>query len=220
MEKVVIVGASGHAKVCIDILERSGGYEIIGLLDSLKPKGLNVFGYPILGDFSVIPDLLENNSGLEFFVAIGDNWIRHQVVQSLKKFHPKAIFVNAIHPDAIIGKGVELGNGVMIMAGSIINADSILGDFTIVNTRSSVGHESILNKFSSLAPNCTLGGNVEVGEYSAISLSSTILNGRKIGKHTIVGAGSLLTKDAEKFAVYYGVPAKFIRQREKGDKYL
>ncbi|MBO6534525.1 MAG: transferase, partial [Muricauda sp.] len=102
----------------------------------------------------------------------------------------------------------------------IVNADSSLEDFTIVNTKSSVGHESIIKKFSSLAPNCTLAGNVEVGEYSAISLSTTISNGRKIGEHSVIGAGSVLIKDAEGLSVYYGIPAKLVRFREKGDRYL
>lgn len=71
------------------------------------------------------------------------------------------------------------------MARSIVNNDSVLDDFTIVNTRSSDGHESILKKISSLTPNCTLAGNVEVGEYSPISMSSTILNGKKVGDRTV-----------------------------------
>ena len=220
MEKVIIFGASGHAKVCIDIFERLGRYQIVGLLDSAKPKGQKVFGYPILGDFNIVPSLYKNNSELHFFVAIGDNWARYNVVNQLKEIVPNIKFASAIHPDSIIGKNVSLGKGIMIMAGSIVNAGSILSDFTIVNTRSSVGHESILKKFSSLAPNSTLAGNVEVGEYSAISMSSTILNGKKIGNHTVIGAGSLLTKDADSFSIYYGKPAIFIRRREKGDRYL
>jgi sugar O-acyltransferase (sialic acid O-acetyltransferase NeuD family) len=220
LEKIVIFGASGHAKVCIDIFERLGGHEIIGLLDAKKAKGLTVFERPILGGMDKISDLIKHYPSLKFFVAIGDNWSRFQVVRGIMKIHPKATFINAIHPNAIIGKGVKLGHGVMIMAGSIVNADSSLEDFTIVNTKSSVGHESILKKFSSLAPNCTLAGNVEVGKYSAISLSTTISNGRKIGDHSVIGAGSVLIKDAQELAVYYGVPAKFIRHREKGDRYL
>ncbi|MBO6844074.1 MAG: acetyltransferase [Muricauda sp.] len=220
MERIVIFGASGHAKVCIDIFEKLGGYEIIGLLDAKKPKGLTVFEYPVLGGMDQVSHLVKHIPSLNFFVAIGDNWLRFQVVQGILEIHPKAKFINAIHPDAIIGKGVKLGQGVMIMAGSIVNADSSLEDFTIVNTKSSVGHESIIKKFSSLAPNCTLAGNVEVGEYSAISLSTTISNGRKIGEHSVIGAGSVLIKDAEGLSVYYGIPAKLVRFREKGDRYL
>lgn len=220
MEKVVIFGASGHAKVTIDILEKSGEYEIIGLLDSNKDIGPDMLGYKIWGGTEVVPELLERNPGLKFFVAIGDNWRRSRIAQQLMDIDPKIDFINAIHPNAIIGKDVTLGKGIMIMAGTIINADSFIGDFTIVNTKSSVGHESVLSKYSSLAPNCTLGGQVTIGKYSAISISTTILNGRTVGEHTVIGAGTLLTKDADDFSIYYGVPAKLIRHREPGEKYL
>lgn len=220
LEKVVIFGASGHAKVIIDILEQTGDFNILGLLDSNKKEGSEILGYKILGGTGHVSELINKYPGLKFFVAIGDNWSRSNIVDELQRISPTIEFVNAIHPDSIIGKNVTLGKGIMIMAGAIINADSVIGDFTIVNTRSSVGHESVLKKFSSLAPNCTLAGNVDIGEFAAISISATVLNGRKIGKHTVIGAGSLLTKDADAFAVYYGIPSKFVRLREKGNKYL
>ncbi len=220
MEKVVIFGASGHAKVTIDILEKSGQYEIYGLLDSNKDIGPEAFGYRIFGDTEIVPELLKKDPKLKFFVAIGDNWRRYRIAKALMEIDPNINFVNAIHPNAIIGKNVTLGKGIMIMAGTIMNADSVIGDFAIVNTKSSVGHESVLSEYCSLAPNCTLGGQVTVGECSAISISATILNGRTVGEHTVIGAGSLLTKDAESFSVYYGVPARLIRPRKQGEKYL
>ncbi|WP_228237490.1 acetyltransferase [Allomuricauda sp. M10] len=220
MEKVVIFGASGHAKVTIDILEKSGKYEIIGLLDSNKNIGPDVLGFKIWGGTDVVPELLKKFPGLKFFIAIGDNWRRSKIAQELLKIEPNIQFINAIHPSAILGKNVSLGRGIMIMAGAIINADSVIGDFTIINTKASVGHESTIMEYSSVAPNSTLGGNVTVGRYSAISISATILNGGSVGEHTVIGAGALLTKDADSFSVYYGVPAKFIRPRELGEKYL
>jgi sugar O-acyltransferase, sialic acid O-acetyltransferase NeuD family len=220
LEKVVIFGASGHAKVTIDILEKSGKYEIIGLLDSNKNIGPDVLGFKIWGGTDVVPELLKKFPELKFFIAIGDNWRRSKIAQELLKIEPNIQFINAIHPSAILGKNVSLGRGIMIMAGAIINADSVIGDFTIINTKASVGHESTIMEYSSVAPNCTLGGNVTVGRYSAISISATILNGGSVGEHTVIGAGALLTKDADSFSVYYGVPAKFIRPRELGEKYL
>lgn len=218
--EVVIFGASGHAKVTIDILEKSGGFKIIGLLDSNKPAGLDVLGYKVLGGLDYVSTLLKEIHDLKFFIAIGDNWLRYQVFEQLLGAHPQIEFVNAIHPASTIGRNVEMGKGIMVMAGSIVNADTFLGDFTIVNTKSSVGHDSRLQKFSSLAPNTTLGGNVDVGEFSAVSLSASIINGKKVGEHTIIGAGSLLLEDADAFSVYYGIPSKFVRPRERGDNYL
>lgn len=220
MKEVVLFGASGHAKVAIDIFERSGKYKILGLLVSDKRHKEGVFGYGILGDLSEVPSLLEHTPDLHFFVAIGDNWTRSLITKQLLAIDANIEFANAIHPDAVIGRNVVLGRGVMVMAGSIINADSTIGDFTIVNTKSSVGHECVLEDFCSLAPNSTLAGNVRIGGHSAISPSATILNGRTIGEHSVVGAGALLLEDVGDLCVYYGLPAKFIRSRKKGDKYL
>lgn len=204
----------------MDIFEKTGVHKIVGLLDSNKQKGTFIFSYKILGGMDLVPQLLEDDPALKFFVAIGDNWKRSLVVKELRSLAPTIEFTNAIHPSAILGKEVALGKGVIIMAGAIINADSYLGDFTIINTKSSVGHDSTLKEFSSLAPNCTLGGNVEIGKFSAISISTTILHGKKIGEHAVIGAGSLVVEDTKGFAVHYGSPAKFIRSREKGEKYL
>jgi UDP-3-O-[3-hydroxymyristoyl] glucosamine N-acyltransferase len=67
-------------------------------------------------------------------------------------------------PLHIIGKNVVIGIGVAIMAGAIINPYSQIGDFAIINTKTSVDHDCIIGKFSSLAPNVTLGGNVKIGD--------------------------------------------------------
>ena len=47
MKKVILVGASGHSKVIVDILEKMENIKIIGYLDSYK-KDATFFGYQIL----------------------------------------------------------------------------------------------------------------------------------------------------------------------------
>ncbi|TXN35955.1 acetyltransferase [Flagellimonas hymeniacidonis] len=220
MEEIIIFGASGHAKVITDIFERLDGYEIVGFMDTNKEKGTNFLGYPILGDENVVSDLLKVNALPKFFVAIGDNWSRKLVVNRLKRRFTDIRFVNAIHPSAIIAKNVVFGEGVAIIAGTVINRGCRIDDFTILNTKCSVGHDCHMKQFSSIAPNVTLGGNVQIGETSSVSISATVLNGKKIGDNTIIGAASLLTTDAESNAVYYGVPGKFIKNREPNEKYL
>ncbi|MEZ4811263.1 MAG: acetyltransferase [Allomuricauda sp.] len=220
MEKIIIFGASGHAKVAIDIFERSGKYEILGLLDSNKEKGSLLLGYKVLGGIDEIPSLVDETPNLKFFIAIGDNWKRYGVAKSIGSLGISVKFANAIHPTAIIGKNVAIGKGVMIVAGAIVNADSILEDFTIVNTNSSVGHESVLKEYSSLSSGVTLGGKVEVGEFTAIGIGATVINGIRIGKHTVIGAGSVNVQNADDFGVLYGVPARLVRNRVEGEEYL
>jgi acetyltransferase-like isoleucine patch superfamily enzyme len=64
------------------------------------------------------------------------------------------------------------------------------------------------------------GGNVYIDEFTAISIGVTIVHNIRIGKHTVIGAGSVVIKDIEDQVVAYGIPAKVVRYREIGEKYL
>lgn len=219
-KKAVIVGSSGHAKVVIDIFEKAGEYEILGLIDSFRSAGEETCGYKILESEEIVPKLLWETPEIEFFVAIGDNFSRAEIVLKLEEKSPTIKFATAIHPSAQIGRRVAIGRGTAVMAGAVINADTKIGDFTIVNTKASVDHDCALGDFSSVAPGATLGGNVIVGDYSAVSIGATVLQKTAIGDHSVIGAGAVLTKDCGSQEILYGVPAKFVRKREKGESYL
>ena len=51
-----------------------------------------------------------------------------------------------------------------------------------------------------------------------IGIGSILLPGVKIGEGSIVGAGSVVTKNVEKYTVVAGVPAKKIRSRRPNEK--
>ena len=218
--KVLIFGSSGHAKVIIDIFEKENMYEIIGLLDSYRSIGEKTLGYPVIGTYNTIPKEILALKNLSLFIAIGDNWERQQVFKKIINLIPNAEFVNAIHPSSQIGKNVTIGKGVSLMAGSIVNSDSLIGDFTILNTNASLGHDSKMSDFSSLGSRAVTGGHVMIGDFSAISIGATLVNKLSIGKHSIIGAGSLLMKDCGDNKIMYGVPAKIIRNHPKGEKYM
>jgi len=220
MEKVVIVGSSGHSKVIIDIFEKMPNMEILGLIDAYRSKGEKTLGYEILGSEDILKELLDEDPSIKIFVAIGDNWIRKVVVEKIIGLVPKINFVSAIHPESMIGKKVKMGKGVAIMGGRIVNSDSIVGDFCIINTNSSLDHDCLMEEYSSLAPNAITGGNVKVGKFSAILISATIKHGLSLGNHTVVGAGSVVLNSFGDNAIVYGMPAKEIRKREIGEEYL
>ena len=217
---IVIVGSSGHAKVIIDIVECQKQFNILGLLDDYKCINETVLGYNILGKVADAVKFNQENKNLFFFVAIGDNWIRHLMVEKLKQKIINIRFANIIHPTAQIGKNTSLGQGIALMANTVVNSNCEIGNHVFLNTKSSADHDNILKDFSSLGPNTTLGGNVILNEFSAISISATVKEKITIGKHSVIGAGSLLLINCPDFSIMYGSPAKYIRQRVKGEKYL
>ena len=90
----------------------------------------------------------------------------------------------------------------------------------MINTSSSIDHDNIFENYSSTGPNVTTGGNVELGQCSHLGIGSTVKHQISIGDNTIIGAQSMVLKNCNKNSVYYGIPAKKIRDREDNSKYL
>lgn len=219
-QAVLIIGSSGLSKVIIDIFEKEGKYQILGLLDDFRNIGEETLGCMVVGKVEDLPNLLSDNTNCKILIAIGDNWNRQKVMNRVLEIIPDIDFASAIHPSVQIGKNVKIGRGVVIMAGAIINSDTHIGDFTIINVKASISHDCKMLRFSSLGPNVTTGGYVTIGEFSAICIGATIKDRVNIGNHSIIGAGTLLLKDCEDNVVMYGVPAQKIRKREIGENYL
>jgi sugar O-acyltransferase (sialic acid O-acetyltransferase NeuD family) len=220
MKRCIIIGASGHAKVVTDIFEKQGLYHIIGFIDAKKTVSDSFMGYPILGAEETLPELISSETDCFLFIAIGDNYIRGQVKNRISEKLPDAKFATAIHPSAQIGKDVSIGEGSVIMAGAIINPCTIIGAFVILNTRSSVDHDNHIEDFASLAPNATTGGNVTIGSYSALSISATVKHGVNVGNHTVIGGSAFVNKHLPDQCIAFGIPAKCIRNRTPGERYL
>jgi sugar O-acyltransferase (sialic acid O-acetyltransferase NeuD family) len=199
--KVALFGASGHARVVADVLERAGLFEIAGLIVSDLPAGTPCFGYRVLGSEMDLPRLI-------------------QFLARIERVCPSLRFVSAVHPSAQIGRDVTIGDGSAIMAGAVVNSGSQIGPFGIVNSKASLDHDARMGAFASLAPGATVGGNVEIGEFSAISLGASVIQRVRIGSHSVVGAGALVLRDLPDRIVAFGVPAVVVRGRMPGDKYL
>lgn len=220
MKKIVVVGASGHAKVIVDIIQQENKSKIVGFLDRFQQKGATQFGYPILGSDEDLPELMSAFDISGVVVGIGDNFNRAAVAKRISESIPGISFVAAIHPRASIAHGVSVGEGSVVMAGASINPSCSIGRLCILNTNSSLDHDSVMEDFSSLGPGVSTGGNCQIGQYSAIGIGATLVHNVMIGEHAVIGAGSVVMKSIDSFAVAYGVPARTVRSRLEGDKYL
>jgi sugar O-acyltransferase (sialic acid O-acetyltransferase NeuD family) len=217
--KIVVIGASGHAKVVIDIIEQQQCYRIVGLIDSFKERRTRLMGYEVIGSEDCIPNLMASGEVAGGFIAIGHNWIRHKMARTIHGLAPDFSFVNAVHPSARIAREVSLGHGIAIMAGVSVNPGTRIGDFCFINTNASVDHDNVLSEFSCLQPNAATGGNVKIGAFSAISIGANVIHGVTVGSHTVVGAGSTVLSDMPDSVVAYGTPCRVFRRREPEDIY-
>lgn len=218
MGRVVVVGASGHAKVVIDAIERQGEHTVVGLFDDAKPQGGTWYGYPLLGPLAEMTRHVERIDA--FFVAVGDGTVRERLVRDIRRAHAGLELATVVHPSAVLARGVVLGAGTIVMAGAILQADARVGEGCIVNTGASVDHDGTVGDFAALSPGATLGGDVEVGRQAFLGVSAAVLHGRKIGEHSVIGAGAVVTADVPSCVLAVGVPARVLRARSPGERYL
>lgn len=220
MKNIVLIGGGNQAHYTIDIIEKEGKYNIVGIIDSIHEVGSDRFGYKILGRQENISQLIKKYNIEGGVISIGDNWSRYYVYNQILELVPTFTFVNAIHPSVIIGNNVKLGVGVVAMAGCIFNPKSQIGDFTFFATGAQVEHDCQIGDFSSISAGSITGGYVKLGKFSAITLGVTVVDRLEIGENTVIGSGSLVTKSLPDNVLAYGSPAKVIRNRVKGEKFL
>ena len=206
MNKIVGVGAGGHAKVVLDIVRLMGVYQIIGLLDP-NCVGSTVGNVPVLGGDELLPHL--RAEGVEFaFVGLGAVGNNMQRVRLFEKVQAAGFtIVNAIHPASVLASNVQLGQGIAIMAGSIINSDTQIGDNVIINTGAIVEHDCKIAAHAHISPGAVLCGGVRVGVGAHVGAGATVRQGVTIGDNALVGAGAVVIKDVAPWTVVVGVPA-------------
>ena len=190
-----LYGASGHAKVIIDII-KSMVAPIDGIFDD-NDAVKTLCGIEVNHKWSGQSPVI---------ISIGNNRIRTLIAERLG-----CEFGKAISPSAVISPSVSIGDGTVVMAGAIINAEANIGKHCIINTGASIDHECAISDFVHIAPHSTLCGNVHVGEGSWVGAGATVIPGIKIGKWCTIGAGAVVIRDVPDYAVVAGVPAKIIK---------
>ena len=106
-----------------------------------------------------------------------------------------------ISPEVVLGKNVKVQNNVSIYTGVSCDDDVFLGPsmvFTnITNPRSAVNRRSQYEK-------------THVGKGATIGANATIVCGHDIGEFAFIGAGAVVTKTVEPYALVVGNPSRQI----------
>lgn len=205
MSKLVIWGASGHARVVADAVRKLAQYSVVGFLDDTPSrKGEHFAGAEILGGRNALVSL--RAAGVTFVhIAVGDCRARVALAEVAETHGLKLCSV--VHPSASVALDAEVGAGTFLAAGALLGAQARLGRCVIVNSRASVDHDCFVDDGAHVGPGVTLGGFAQIGKAAWLGIGATVRDRVAVGDGAIVGAGALVLRDIPAHVVAYGAPA-------------
>ena len=194
---ILLIGAGGHARSCIDVIEQEGKYSIAGLIGKKSDLGTAVFGYDILGEDCDIAQLRDMYSyALVCIGQILDPMPRINAFNKLIEY--EYILPSVISPLAYISPYAEIGRGTIAMHGAIVNSGSIIGDNCILNSRCLIEHDSEVKEHCHISTGVILNGGTLVGEGSFVGSGAVTENGAQIDEEAVIPAASFVPSKRKK----------------------
>ena len=197
MNRLIIVGASGHGKVVADIARLNGYTDILFLDNNSEIK--NCAGHHVLG-----PDSMLSELNGDVFIAVGNATVRKKLMEQ----YSDRLFPILIHPQAVVADSVKLGSGTVVMAGVVINPETTVGKGCIINTASSVDHDCDISDYVHVSVGAHVAGTVNIGEGTWVGAGAIISNNINVCENCMIGAGAVVITSITVEGTYIGVPAK------------
>ena len=203
--QLILIGAGGHARSCIDVIEEQDYFKIAGLVGLPEQKGAQQldFGYALIGTDSDLSGLAKTHQYA--LITIG----QIKTAEQRMRLYKQAVALGfqlpiVIAPTAYVSRHATLGAGTVVMHGAIVNAGANIGNNCIINSRSLIEHDARVEDHCHISTGAILNGNVVVGTGSFIGSGSVIKQGITIGRCCLIGMGAQIRYDLKDCAQLTG----------------
>ena len=206
-EDIILIGAGGHSRACIDVVEAEGRFSIFGLLDVPEKVGTSVLGHPVIGSDADIEGLV--GQCRNFLIALGQihsparRIALHERVRATGGHLPVVV-----SPLAYVSKHAHISAGTIVMHRVVANAKSHIGEGCILNTGCIIEHDVRIGDFCHISTSAVINGGAAVGRDTFIGSNATVNEGVEIGEGVIIGSHSVATSNCGRGGVFVGSPAR------------
>jgi sugar O-acyltransferase (sialic acid O-acetyltransferase NeuD family) len=185
---LILIGAGGHARACIDVIEHMDTFKIAGLIGTEEELQNECMGYHIIGTDSDLPELAKQYKYALITVGqIKSARVRQRIYDQALVLGFK--FPSIISPTARVSSHAVVREGTIVMHGAIVNAGAIVGNNCIVNSNALIEHDSTVGDHCHISTGAIVNGDVNVGFGSFVGSGSIIKQGIKLGSNCVVGMG-------------------------------
>lgn len=185
---LILIGAGGHARSCIDVIEQQGIYQIAGLVDLPEQRNARHLDFKVIASDAELKELAKAHRFA--LVAVGQiRTAEHRIRLYQQAIEAGFTLPAIIAPTAYVSRYAKVGAGTIVMHGAIVNAGVEVGINCIVNTRTLIEHDAKVNDHCHISTGATLNGNVSVGTGTFIGSGCTVKEGVAIGHGCVIGMG-------------------------------
>jgi sugar O-acyltransferase (sialic acid O-acetyltransferase NeuD family) len=189
-----LIGAGGHARACIDVIEQEGRFTIAGLIGRSEEVGTRVLSYPVLGTDADLPRLLGSGAGALITVGqIKTPEPRMRLFDLLGRCGCELPVI--VSPRAYVSPHAVIGAGTIVMHGATVNAGAAVGRNCILNSHSLIEHDSVIGDHCHVATAATINSGVRIGDATFIGSNSTVRQLVQIGERCLIGMGQRVLAD-------------------------
>jgi len=193
-EPLLLVGAGGHARACIDVIEQGRRFAIAGLVGVAQEVGTTVLGYPVIGDDGDLPGLLRQCRNA--LITVGQIKTPEPRIELFH--HLEALgyaFPVIVSPRAYVSRHATLGAGTIVMHGAVVNAGARIGRNCILNSLSLVEHDVVIGDHCHISTSSAVNSGVHIGEGVFIGSGSSVRQCLTIGDRCLIGMGQRVLAD-------------------------
>ncbi|HSK00547.1 MAG TPA: acetyltransferase [Kofleriaceae bacterium] len=217
VQDVVIVGAGGFGREVHEWLddcnEHRPALRLLGFLDDDPARhGTTCHGSPILGGLDWLAGHARTVAPI---LGVGSPPAKRRIVARLRALGVTE-FPSLVHPTAVIGRTVQIGEGAVICPGVIVTTDVRIGSFVTLNLDLTIGHDSVVGDYVTIAPGVHVSGHAELGEGCDLGTGAALIPSAKVGSWSVIGAGAVVTGTIPSDCTAVGVPARPIKTRPPG----
>ena len=201
MKKIILIGAGGQARACIDVIEQCKKYRIAGLISKKEKMVSTVFGYPVLGTDQEIKKISKRIKYA--LISVGQIKVPKIRINLYNKAIKAGFKLPVIKsPYAYVSPRAKIGKGTIIMHGAVVNANAIIGKNCIINTGCIIEHDVIVEDHCHISTGAILNGKVFLGKGSFVGSGSVVREEVKIGSNCVIAANIFLRQSLVSGAIY------------------
>ena len=207
MSELVIVGAGGHGRETLDIVEAINAVEptwaFAGFVDDgeVIADRLERRDASLLGTTKILAD-----TDPRYVIGIGSPAVRAKLDEQLTAWGRTA--ATLIHPAATVASDNRISDGVLLAAGARVTTNVTLGRHVHLNVNAVVSHDCVIGDYTTLSPGSLVNGDVQIGTGVFLGTGAIITPGLTIGDHAVIGAGAVVVRDVPPGVTVRGVPAR------------